>query len=420
MCSSSAVLTLVLIEDSGYATQTLKLVVEHIHGLILAKGRRRRHSKTALDIILTLVEKATPSLVDTAWITDLLASAARGDMNNDMFALFLRLSAQRKEEDAPQGVETPLGQDPPLQADGADPQSPGGVPLPQATTPGYTLFVKILQNIQVCSGAGGWQDEAVYGGLIAMRDIPRLGHFPPDHDFLVTLYEAMDKGRPFRVRKSAYDVILTARDGWLRLPELRHLTFENRPSRIPLRDTRLDFPRRLWGVVTETSRCDHQRSFLQMIEILSEDRDWHSYLREAMDIWLPFRHEGPDQVLHILSRVGALSTPLPGRDGSNSNLNKFLAKLVEDEWAGVPGRLAEELTADRMEPLAEVTKQFRELLFNDGERRAVLAVVEQVIPSLEKRRDGGYEDVRGIVDGVLEILQVRVPIESTSCESTYY
>jgi len=37
--------------------------------------------------------------------------------------------------------------------------------------------------------------------------------------------------------------------------------------------------------------------------------------------------------------------------------------------------------------LVEVTEWFKELLFTENDRRTVLAVVEQVIPSLERRRD---------------------------------
>jgi hypothetical protein len=202
----------------------------------------------------------------------------------------------------------------------------------------------------------------------------------------------MEKDKPFRVRKAAYDVILAARDGWLRSAELRP-TLED-----------LDFPRKLHSVVIETGRSDFQVSFLEMMEILSEDRYWHPYLRKAMDIWLPFHHEGRDQVLRILTTVGELLPP--GHDGSNGpSLDKSLDKVVEDEWAGVPGRLPMDLTADRLEPLAEVTKQFKELFFTESNRKAVLAAVERVIPALEKRRDDGYEgpgeDVRGIVDDLL-------------------
>jgi hypothetical protein len=44
------------------------MVVEHIHGMVLAPGRRRRYAKTALEILLTLVKKTTLPLVDAAWI----------------------------------------------------------------------------------------------------------------------------------------------------------------------------------------------------------------------------------------------------------------------------------------------------------------------------------------------------------------
>jgi hypothetical protein len=56
--------------------------------------------------------------------------------------------------------------------------------------------------------------------------------------------------KPFRVRKAAYDIVLVARDGWLKSPDLRQ-TLES-----------LDFPRKLHSVVIETGRSDHQRSFL--------------------------------------------------------------------------------------------------------------------------------------------------------------
>ena len=269
--------------------------------------------------------------------------------------------------------------------------------VPETTAPEPTLFVKISQNVQTCSSqADGWEDEAVYGGLLAMRDIPQLGLYLPGSDFLDTLSEAMKKGKSFRVRKAAYDIILAAQKGWLKSAELRE-TLKH-----------LEFPRQLHSVVLETGRSDQQRSFLGMMEILSEDRFWHPYLRGAMEIWFPFRHGGPKQVLQILTHVGELSLPAYG--GSNPlPLDKFIEKLVEDEWAGVPGRRMMNLTADLLGPLAEVTKQLKELLFTEGGRKAVLAVVGHVIPSLEKRRDGVYngpgEDVCRIVDDLLEKLR---------------
>ena len=78
-----------------------------------------------------------------------------------------------------------------------------------------------------------------------------------------------------------------------------------------------------------------------------------------------------------------------------------------------------ELTVDMLEPLAEVTGQFKRLLFNEHERRTILAVVERVIPSLEKRRDGNYsgpgDDIRYIIDSLLSILQQ--PEQSSSSRS---
>jgi len=76
-----------------------------------------------------------------------------------------------------------------------------------------------------------------------------------------------------------------------------------------------------------------------------------------------------------------------------------------------------DLTVERLEPLAVVTVQFKELLFSDGDRKAVLAVVEQVISSLERRRDDGYEGpgdgVRGVVNALLVTGKLREPVQLT-------
>ncbi|KAF9642146.1 hypothetical protein BDM02DRAFT_2540658 [Thelephora ganbajun] len=220
----------------------------------------------------------------------------------------------------------------------------------------------------------------------------------------------MDKNKPFRVRKAAYDVMLVTRDGWLKSTELRE----------KLED--LDFPRRLHSVVIETARSEYQRSFLVMMEILSEDRRWHPYLRRSMEIWLTFRHEEPEHTLIILVNVGELL--LPGYDSSGPPpLDDSLEKRLEDEWAAVPGRPVHDLTADRLQPLVEVTEQFNELSFNESDRRAVLAMVERVISFLKKRYDSGYEgpgeDICSMVNGLIEKLQLPMP-QSTRRRSTYH
>ena len=393
-------LDVILIGDSRYFALTFKTVVEHIHGIVLARGRRRRHTKTALEVLLTLVKKTTLALIEATWINGLLKRAVGGNMDDDTLTLFLRLSARREEEDTTADAEISSPQDyAHVRRFDTDPRPFGRATSSEISTPDDALFNRLLQNVKICSEReDGWQDEAVYGGLIAIRDIPRLGSCFPNDDLIRTLSNAMEKeNKPFRVRKAAYDVIVAAQDGWLKSANLRQ-TLED-----------LDIPRQLHSVVIETARSDHQVSFLKMMETLSEDRFWHSYLRGAMEIWLPFRHEGPDRVLRILSNVGQL--PLPEYDGSNPPLDKFLEKLVEDQWAGVPGRLLMDLTADRLEPLAEVTKRLKELSFTENDRRAVLAVVELVIPSLERRRDGGYEgpgdDIRGIVNRLLKALRAQ-------------
>ena len=380
-------------------------MVEHIHGIVLAGGRRRRHAEEALEILLTLVKKTPLPLIDATWINGLLKGAAGGGMGDEKFTQFMRLSARRKEEDAIVDVKTPSSQQHTHTKRGVtDPLShEGTVPL-QTPTPEDILFSKIMDNIRTCiEKEGGWRDEAAYGGLIAIRDIPGLGFCLPKVEFLQTLSKAMEKGenKPFRVRKAAYDIILVARDGWLKSPVLRP-TLED-----------LDIPRQLHNVVIETGRSDHQRSFLEIIEILSEDEYWHPYLRGATDIWLPLRHEGPDHVLRILATVGKF--PIPEFGGPGQPIDKFLAKLVTDEWVRVPGRPVQDLTVDRLKPLAEVTEQATELVFTESERRAVLGAVEQVIPSLERRRDDGYggpgDDIRTIIDNLLEVL--RSPVQLT-------
>ena len=389
--------------DSGYFVSTFKAVVEHIHGIVLAGGRRHRHAETALEILVTLAEKTPLPLVDSAWITELLGSAAGGSMDDEKFTLLLRLSARRKEEEAVTDARASSSQERAHATGGATGLvSHGGTMSSETPITEDTLFRKIMHNVRARTEVGEWRDGAVYGGLIAIRDIPGLGSCLPTTESLQTLSKAMEGGeargksenKPFRVRKAAYDVIVVARDGWLRSAELRPM----------LED--LDIPRKLHSVVIETGRSDHQHSFLEMMEILSEDRSWHSYLRKTMDIWLPLRHQGPDRVLRILTTIGGLL--IPGSDGSKP-LDESLEKLVEDEWARVPGRLVQDVTADRLKPLAEITEQLKELLFTESDRRAVLDVVEQVIPSLEKRHDDDYagpgDDIRGIVNDLLEVLR---------------
>ena len=136
-----------------------------------------------------------------------------------------------------------------------------------------------------------------------------------------------------------------------------------------------------------------------------------------MDIWLPLHREGPVHALRILARVGELL--LPRRD--SYNVDRPLEKVLEEEWAAVPGRLPMELTFDQLEPLAEVTEGFTKLFFIESDRKAVLEEVEQVILRLGQRRDGNYSDpdndVRHIIDNLRRILQQ--PIESSRRRSTY-
>ena len=385
------------------------MVVEHIHGIILAKSRRYRHAGKALDILLTLSKLPTLPLVDPEWIDGLLRRAAKGGMADEKFTLLLRLSARRTEADAT--VDVGVGDYVLVQAREADPQLFGRAMTSAAPTPDHSLFTKIMSNIQSCvQGGNGWQEEAVYGGLIAIRGIRQLESSVFDGDTLQTLHDAMDGRNPFRVRKVAYDAALVTRDQWLRSSDLRQ-KLEN-----------IDFFRQLLDVVVKIARSDYQRSFLMMLEILSEDEYWRPYLRKFMDLWLPLRHEGPEHALRIFANVGEL-TPLRWDSINPPPLDEYLQKRVEDEWAMVPGRPTHLLTADRLRPLKEVTEQFQELLFDDDHLAAALSSVDGVIPRLEQRRDNGYggpgQDVRGIVDDLLEKLQTPPPPTSRR-RSTYW
>ena len=410
----SRALALDLTGDSAYLASAFEKVVEHICKMVFSRGRRQRYAKTALEILLNLVKKSPFLFVDTTWINDLLMRAARKRMGDEAFIVLLRLSALRKKDEAATESEKTVGHDSDrIGADGAD---PGGVVTPGNQAPEYALLEQVFRIVDDCSAQeNGWEDDAVYGGLIVIKDLPGLRLCDPKEEFIRTLSRAMEKretegeikkDKPFRIRKAAYDVVLAVRERWLKSPDLRE-TLEA-----------VDFPRKLHSVVTETLRSDHQRSFLEMIEILSEDRNWHAYLRRAMDIWLPLHHEGPHHALRILCSVGEL---LQGSDGYN--VDRPLEQVMEGEWVAVPGRHMTDLTADRLGPLAEVTEQFKRLsFFSESDRKAVLAAVEQVLPSLERRRDEGYggpdDEVRRIIEDVLKVL--REPGQTSSRQSTFW
>ena len=398
-----------LTRDSGYFASAFKEVVEHICMMVFSKDRRHRHAKTALEILLNLVKKTPFLFVDAAWINDLLKRAAWKKMGGGAFIVLLRLSALRKMDEAAAGLETTAGRDSNhIERDEAD---PGDVVTSENQTPEYALLEQVFRNVDSCSAQeNGWKDDAVYGGLIALKDLPGLRICDPKKEFIQTLSRAMEKqetdgeireDKPFRVRKAAYDVVLAVQDRWLRSGGDLRQTLEG-----------VDFPRKLFSVVAETLRSDYQCSFLKMMEILSDDRYWHPYLRKAMDIWLPLHYGGPDHALRILCSVGEFHL---GRDGYN--VVTPLEKVVREEWAAVPGRHTTDLNADRLGPLAEVTKQFKRLsFFSEIDRKAVLTAVEQVVPSLERRHDESYggpdDEVRRIIEDLLKVL--RVPIQTRS------
>lgn len=331
-------------------------------------------------------------------------------MDDGVFVLFLRLRASRKEEDGATDAEPQSAQEyDHITKREAEAHSPGGTVVSATPTLEYATLSKISKNVKTCSDQeGGWQDDLVLGGLIAVRDIPRLGSCPPEDSFLRTLARAMEKDKPFPVRKAAYAIVEAAQDGWLNSAGL-HQTLEG-----------LDFPRKLHGVVVEIGRHEHQLSFLKMMEILSENERWHPYLRRIMDIWLPLRNEGPHQTIRILVKISRIQ-PLGG-NSHDLPLDNAMVKIVGDEWTRVPGRPTRDLSIEQLKPLAEVTTQLKTLLFTEGDRQAVLTRVEQVVPSLEKRSDGGYngpcKEVREMFNNLIDVLQV--PSVSTSRRSTFW
>jgi hypothetical protein len=388
-------------------------VVQHIHGIVLARSRRRRHTTTSLEILLSIAKHTSLPLVDAAWIYQLLKNAAEEDMADGQFILFLRLSARRKEEDSTVAAETPPDQEgghtPDLET---DQMSLGRSVTTETPTLDRTLFNKIMGSIQTCvTREDGWHDEAIYGGLIVIRDIRRMEPSLLDEGALQTLYDAMDNRRPFRVRKAAYDVMLVTGDQWLKSTGLRKKLKE------------LNFLRQLHGVVIDIARSGYQRQFLMMMGVLSEDGYWQPYLRNAMDIWLPFRHEGHRHALRILTNVGGLWLPRQDCSDSPSLPDKSLEKWVEEEWAAVPTRHVFDLAFERLKSLVEVTEQFIELSFNENDRKDVLVMVERVIPSLKKRCEEGYEgpgeEVCGIVNDLVKKLR-SPPSPATRRRSTYH
>ena len=378
-------LRVVLIGDSKYLVSTFEMVVEHIQGVALTVGRRYRHVAEALEILLTLVKHASLPLVYATWINKLLKCAANGGMADDEFILLLKLSAWRKEEGA--AVNAGVGGSP-IQHLETNPQFLGRTATSEGPTPDGTLFSKVTKTIQKY----GWKEEAVYGGLLAIRDIRHLGPSLFDDDALQTFHEALNYGNPLRIRQAAYDAMLVTRDQWLTSKSLRQRIEE------------FGIFRQLHHVVIEIARSDYQQSFLMMMDILSEDAHWHSYLREDMDIWLPLRREGPEHTARIIANVGELPLTQFGSYISFPT-DDLLRKLMVDEWAAAPGRQVPDLTADRLKPLAEVTEGFKELLFDDSWRREAIAMVEQVLPRLELRREDGYkgpeDDVRGVITDLL-------------------
>ena len=231
-------------------------------------------------------------------------------------------------------------------------------------------------------------DEIFYGGLVAIKGIQQLDPALLDETVLQTLLKVMGPEKPQYIRRAAYDVMLITRDQWLR-SDVLHQNLEA-----------LDPFRRLCDVVKVMARPDYKKSFLMMMKILSEDVNRHSYVRNAMGIWLDLRDAGREDTLHILKNVGNLQ--FLAWDSRTSPFDEFLQTGVVREWENIPGRPnVRNLTADQLHPLMEVTKQFVRSFGDIYRTRVLLTINESVVPALDRQLNGSSEVFRGIVDDFL-------------------
>jgi hypothetical protein len=93
-------------------------------------------------------------------------------MGDEAFIVLLRLSALRKADDAM--TEIPSGT---LlrHMSNERKRDPGRIVTWENPTPEYALLDQVLRSVDTCGAqVDGWEDDAVYGGLIAIKDLPGL------------------------------------------------------------------------------------------------------------------------------------------------------------------------------------------------------------------------------------------------------
>ena len=125
---------------------------------------------------------------------------------------------------------------------------------------------------------------------------------------------------------------------------------------------------------------------------------------------------GPHRRLHladigsfVLVKVALVGAGLPssglraaaGYDDSNPP-HLIATDSWRSSWMGIPRHPVIDPVADRLELLAQVTKQGP--LLTKIDRRAVLSAVVRVIPTLKRWGDNGSEDTCRIVSDLLEAL----------------
>lgn len=180
---------------SDYLQLTFINVVEHILEMSFGASYRSRYADKAVEAITTLLEKSMFwELIDVSWVDGLLGRAVEGGTNQEVFAQLLRLRGL--------GVKA------------RDEQ----IVVSENLIPEDKIFDAISGVIVTGSKQEGWwNDGVVYGGLTAMRSMPKLGSHVPDANFLRALSDAVEarEGEDNSgVRKVASDVILVARDAW--------------------------------------------------------------------------------------------------------------------------------------------------------------------------------------------------------------
>ena len=177
---------------SRYFASALAEAVEHICWIVFSEGRRKKYAKKVLEILLTLVKKTTIPSVDAAWIDDLLKRAAAcKQMDDEKFIILLTLSALRRSGEAATGPEITRRRD--FDHFEGNEVDPGRTVTWGNPTPECALLDRVLRIVDIYGQQDDWENDAVYGGLIAIKDLPAGRLCDPKEEFIRTLSKAMEE-----------------------------------------------------------------------------------------------------------------------------------------------------------------------------------------------------------------------------------